>query len=119
MKESDKVDIIQALALHDVILQSKAELDQFCEGLESRGVLSAIRRNPDVARKYFCIDGRKKLTSGTYTLRWYNAIVCVAVTISNVYMCATCTCIYILYYVCTCTLCYSSSTWNFQNNQIL
>lgn len=64
MKESDKVDI-QALALHDVIFRSKAELDQFCEGLESCGVLSA---NADMARKYFCIDGREKLTSGTLRL---------------------------------------------------
>ena len=64
VKESDKVDIVQALALHDVILRSKAELDQFCEGLESCGVLGAIRQNSDLARKYFCIDGCEKLTSG-------------------------------------------------------
>ena len=50
VKESDKVDIIQALALHDVILRSKAELDQLCEGLESCGVLGAIRRNADLTR---------------------------------------------------------------------
>ena len=65
MKESDKVHIVQAMALHDVILRSKAELDQFCEGLESCGVLGAIRRNADLTRKYFCIDGCEKLTSGT------------------------------------------------------
>ena len=38
VKESDKTDIIQALALHSVILRSKAEIDQFSEGLESCGV---------------------------------------------------------------------------------
>lgn len=66
VKESDKIDIIQALALHDVILRSKAELDQFCEGLESCGVLCAIRQNADLSRKYFCVDCREKLTSGMF-----------------------------------------------------
>ena len=67
VKQSDKVDIVQALALHD-ILRSKGELDQFCEGFESCGVLKAIRQNPDLARNYFCIDGHEKLTSGTLRL---------------------------------------------------
>ena len=52
VKESNKVNIVQALALHDVLLRSKAEFDQFCEGQESCGVLGAIRQNSDLARKY-------------------------------------------------------------------
>ena len=64
VKEQDKVDIVQALALHSVLLRSKAEIDQFCEGLESCGVLCAIRKNPNLARRFFCVEGRGKPTSG-------------------------------------------------------
>ncbi len=64
--EKDKINIIQTLALHDVLLRCKAELDQFAEGLQSCGVLDAIRQNPDLARNYFCIGRRKKLISGVF-----------------------------------------------------
>lgn len=67
VKEKHKVDIIQALALHCVILRSKAEIDQFCKGLVSCGVLVAIRRNPDLARNCFCVEGHEKLTSGEFS----------------------------------------------------
>ena len=65
--ERDKVKIIQTLGLHDVLLRSKAEIDQFAEGLQSCGVLDAIRQNPDLARNYFCINGMEKLTAGVFT----------------------------------------------------
>ncbi len=32
---ADKMEIVQTISLHQVILRSKAELDQFAEGLDS------------------------------------------------------------------------------------
>ena len=51
VKDKDKVDIIQAMSLHHVILRSKAELDQFCDGFQACGVLDAVRRHRDVIRQ--------------------------------------------------------------------
>ena len=64
VKLEDKVEIIQAIALNYAILRSKAELDQFCEGLQSCGVLDAIRKYPQLTRDFFTINGRPQLTSG-------------------------------------------------------
>ena len=60
----DKVDIVHAIALHHVILRSKAEMDQFCDGLQSCGVLNAIRNNSSVTRSFFTVCGSPKLTTG-------------------------------------------------------
>ena len=100
------------MALHDVILRSKAELDQFCEGLKSCGVLSAVRQYSDLTRKYFSVDGRQKLTSGMFNVVYH--FICVSVTTISVCMHGTCTCTSI--YSMLCTLCYSSSAWNFQKH---
>ena len=58
------MEIIQAVALHHVILRPKAELDQFAEGLDSCGILEAIRCNSAIVRNYFTVDGRPQLTTG-------------------------------------------------------
>ena len=55
----DKMEIVQAVALHYVILWSKAELDQFAEGLASCGILMAI-----MLHKEFFHEGRPQLTPG-------------------------------------------------------
>lgn len=60
----DKSEIVQAVALHHVILRSKAELDQFCDGLALCGVLQAIKCHSSLTRNYFTIDGFQQLTSG-------------------------------------------------------
>lgn len=62
--ENDKVDIIQTISLHHVILRSKAELDQFAEGLQSCSVLDTVKKNPSLARSYFSIDGHGQMTAG-------------------------------------------------------
>ncbi len=46
------------VALHHVILRSKAELDQFCEGLDLSGVLNAVKCHPSLTRNFFNIDGK-------------------------------------------------------------
>jgi hypothetical protein len=47
-------------------MRSKAELDQFSEGFEACGVLTAIKQNPDMAREFFTIKGHGRLTTGRY-----------------------------------------------------
>lgn len=64
ISEEDKVEIVHAITLHHVILRSKAEMDQFSEGLESCDVLAAIRSDPSLARDYFTIHGCPQLTAG-------------------------------------------------------
>ena len=51
---SDRVNIVQTVTLHKVILSSLAELSQFKEGLSVLGV------HPDLLYSYFCSD---KLTA--------------------------------------------------------
>ncbi len=66
IKLKDKKEIVQAVALHHVILRCKAELDQFADGLNSCGVLRAIRCYSCFTRNYFTIEGHPSLTSGDF-----------------------------------------------------
>ena len=50
VKLEDKVEIIQAIPL---IMLYFTELNQFCEGLQSCGVLGAIRKYPQLIRDFF------------------------------------------------------------------
>jgi hypothetical protein len=72
IKLEDKGVIVQAISLHQSILQCKAEIDQFADGLKSLGVLSAIRRHPDQFKKFYCIDPFKKLTSGIIIMAFHH-----------------------------------------------
>ena len=42
----DKDTIIEVVSLHYVLLNSKAEMDQFLMGLSALGVLGAVKANP-------------------------------------------------------------------------
>ena len=55
---SDKVNIVQAVALHKVILSSLGELTQFCE------VAEAIQNHSELLQPFFCLDKGKDFTSG-------------------------------------------------------
>ena len=68
---SDRVNIVQAVALHKVILCSLAELTQFCEGLASLGVAKAIATHSDTLRSFYCLDSIKDLTAGMCKLFIY------------------------------------------------
>ena len=48
----DKIDIIQAVGLQEVILDSLAELTQFQDGLNSLDVLHMIRTHKDLLRSF-------------------------------------------------------------------
>lgn len=58
---ADRPDIVQAVALHHVLLRPKAELDH---GLRACRILVYIRANSALVKNYFTIAGHPKLTSG-------------------------------------------------------
>ena len=60
----DKITLIQTMTLHHVLLRSKAEMDQFCEGLQALGVLNAVREYPDLMRPFFTNSAVQNLTAG-------------------------------------------------------
>ncbi len=60
---SDKVTIVQAVALHTCF---KAELTQFRDGLSALGVLEAIQAHSSLLRSYYCMNNTSELTSGQY-----------------------------------------------------
>lgn len=51
---SKKVDIIQSVALQEVLLNSLAELTQFKEGMKDLGVLDMIQEHKDLLRSFYC-----------------------------------------------------------------
>ena len=61
----DKRAMVQSLSLQCVLLQCKAELDQFIEGLKVVGVLDAIREHHSLLRQFFC-RACSQLTTGIY-----------------------------------------------------
>ena len=62
---SDKVNIIQTVTLHKVILVSLAELSQFCDGLSSLGVLDALKNHSELLSSFYCQSSDVTLTAGT------------------------------------------------------
>ncbi len=61
---NDRPSIVQTITLHFVLLQSKAEIDQYVEGLKSLGVLDVIREHPGLLQSFFC-KTEDTLTAGT------------------------------------------------------
>ena len=62
----DKIDMVQTVTLHHVLLRSLAEVDQFAKGLQELGVLDAIRKYPEVMKPFFTKDGIQHLTAGSH-----------------------------------------------------
>lgn len=63
----DKVDIIQTVALQEVILDSLAELTQFRDGMKELGVLAMLQSHKDLFRSFYCTDSKQSLDAGTHT----------------------------------------------------
>ena len=64
VKITDKDILLRSVLLHMVLFNVKAEIDQFCRGLKSLGVLDAMQANPHLFASYFCLDGIEQLTAG-------------------------------------------------------
>ena len=60
----DKIAAVQSIALHHIILQCKAELDQLCSGMENVGILNVLRSNHHIFWEYFSLQ-KDRLTAGT------------------------------------------------------
>lgn len=61
----DKAQMVHALTLQFGLLQSKAEIDQYMEGLKSLGVLNAIINYHDLLKPFFCLDtSETEVTAG-------------------------------------------------------
>ena len=62
----DKDTIIEVVSLHHVLLNSKAEVDQFLTGLLALGVLGAVKANPQLFEIYFCKGRSSPPVAGSY-----------------------------------------------------
>lgn len=60
---SDKTKIIEMVSLNELI-KIKAEIDQFKEGMECLGVVTAIQQYSDIVRSFFTIGKKTPLTAG-------------------------------------------------------
>ena len=65
-KVEDKDSIVKTVTLHQVLLKTKAEIDQFCAGLKSLGVLNSIQENSQLFEHYFSLDGTQCMTAGMW-----------------------------------------------------
>lgn len=64
IKLNDRVNIVQTVTLHKVVLSTLGELTQFKEGLSTLGVLDALKEHPDLLLPYYCCSYDEKLTPG-------------------------------------------------------
>lgn len=63
IKISDVPQLLKCASLHSTVLRIKSELDQFIGGLNTAGVLSAIRDHPELFSSLFVFEGHS-LTAG-------------------------------------------------------
>ena len=61
----DKEEFIRCICLHQLILSTQSEIDQFIKGLTTNGILDVIRNNPDKSRKLLQHDNNDRLTAET------------------------------------------------------
>ena len=64
---TDKVDVIQSVALHHVILKALGELSQFREGLDTLGIAKAMEQHEVLLQNFFVIK-ESEVTGGRYNL---------------------------------------------------
>ena len=64
IKLNDRVNIVQTVTLHKVVLSTLGELTQFKEGLSTLGVLDALKEHPNLLLPYYCCCYDEKLTPG-------------------------------------------------------
>ena len=64
LKFQDKDELIQAVALHSVLLKSLGEATQFWDGLFVLSVQESMKKNPDLFMPYYCLAKSDILNSG-------------------------------------------------------
>ena len=65
LRVNDKDTFIQMMTVTE-LLRIKAEIDQFKQGMECLGVVSAIQWYPDLLKGFFTVGKKVLLTAGTY-----------------------------------------------------
>ena len=51
---NDRVNIVQTVTLHKVVLSTLGELMQFKKGMSTLGVLDALKEHPDLLLPHYC-----------------------------------------------------------------
>lgn len=64
LKMEDKITTVKSIALHHVLLRSKAEIDQFIERLECLGTRDMLKMYPQILFTYYMVGGHSILTAG-------------------------------------------------------
>lgn len=59
----DKEKFVRYICLHQLILSTQSEIDQFTKGLMTNGILDVIRNNLDKSRKILQRDNNERLTA--------------------------------------------------------
>lgn len=57
MQPDNKLDVLQSLMLHDILVKRKSILDQFRKGLSTLDVLAEIEHNPSLFEEFFVHQG--------------------------------------------------------------
>ena len=66
----DRVLLVQSVTLHYVLLESKAEIDQFMDGLKTFHLLDIIKLHPLLLKPSFC-QRTSNLTPGTKCILYF------------------------------------------------
>lgn len=53
LQPDNKLDVLQSLMLHDILVKRKSILDQLRKGLSTLGVLAEIEYNPSLFEQFF------------------------------------------------------------------
>ena len=57
MQPDNKLDVLQSLMIHDILVKRKSVLDQFRKGLSTLGFLAEMERNPSLFEEFFVHQG--------------------------------------------------------------
>ena len=57
MQADNKLDVLQSLMLHNILVKKMAILDQFRKGLPILGLLDEIQRKPEMFEEFFVYQG--------------------------------------------------------------
>ncbi|XP_066917505.1 uncharacterized protein [Clytia hemisphaerica] len=72
LTEHTKSKILQSMVVFDVLIRRKSSLDQLREGLQTLGVLDAIKSHPDEMRKFFVCEKELSSDDVVATLEFVN-----------------------------------------------
>ena len=67
LKVTDKENLCKAVREYHTLIKVLLEINQFGEGLESLGVLTMMRKYPNLLQPYFINTGKKPVNKGSYS----------------------------------------------------